>query len=211
MFVTDCYSIENYLVNELVLEKFIIDNCLITNESVIGLTKENFRQQHIIYIKQLKMISAWMMYCRDNNFNVSFNEIKMSDLFEINNDGKLKRKTLTSYSSKFEYLCAKTNTNHFNIEDIKYYYDLINRETKPKKFIRGKYELNFMYMYLRYITENIVSEISQEVKIHNKSACRKDRVVRPKSTIQLNEENIFQVLCNKTKAPDKFRTFIQVI
>lgn len=211
VFVTDCYSIENYLVDEVILEKFIIDNCLITNESIIKLAIENFKEQHIIYATQLKMISAWMMYCRKNNFDVSFNEIKMSDLFKIDENGKLKKKSLPSYRSKFEYLCAKTNTNHFDIQEIRHYYFLIDKESKPKKFIRGKYELYFMFMYLKYISENIVSEVSNEVKKHNKNARKCDKVVRPKTTIQLKEENIFQILYNKTKIPEKLKTFIKAI
>src|SRR5690554_1942157 len=43
VFVTDCYSIENYLVDEAILEKFIIDNCLITTESIIKLAIDNFK------------------------------------------------------------------------------------------------------------------------------------------------------------------------
>lgn len=211
VFVTDCYSIENYLVDELILEKFIIDNCLITNDSIIKLAIGNFKQQHIIYVKQLKMISAWMIYCRKNKFNICFNDIKMADLFKIDESGKLQKKTLSSYASKFEYLCDKTKTRHFNIVEIRHYYNLIDKVSNPKKFIRGKYELYFMFMYLKYISENVVNEISKEVKEHNKNARKQDKVIRPKSTIQLNEENIFQVLYNKTKIPEKLKIFIQAI
>lgn len=172
VFTTDFYSIENYLVDAKILEKFIIDNCLITDENIINLAIENFKNQHIIYVKQLKMISAWMMYCRKNSFKVSFNEIKMSDLFKIDADGKLKKKILVNYASKFKYLCDKTKTNHFDIEEIRKYYNLIDEANNAKTFIRGKYELYFMFIYLRYITENVVSEISKKAKEHNKSATR---------------------------------------
>lgn len=211
VFVTDCYSIENYLVDEMILEKFITDNCFITNESIIQLAIDNFRYQHSTYVKQLKMISAWMMYCRKNKFDVSFNEIKMADLFQIDKYGKLRKKTLSSYASKFEYLCDKTKTHHFDIVEVRHYYNLIGRESKPKKFIRGKYELYFMFMYLKYITENVVNEFSKEVKEYNKMAQRQDKVVKPKLTIQLQEENIFQVLYNKTIVPEKLKIFIQSI
>lgn len=211
VFTTDCYSIENYLVDEKILEKFIIDNCLITDETIINLTIENFNKQHIIYVNQLKMISAWMMYCRKNSFKVSFNEIKMADLFKIDGNGKLKKKILVNYASKFEYLCDKTKTNHFDIEEIRKYYNLIEEANNAKTFIRGKYELYFMFIYLKYITDNVVSEISRKAKEHNRNAIKKDQVTRPKSTIQLNEENIFQVLYNKAKIPEKFKTFIQTI
>ena len=81
VYITDLYSIENYLVDEYVLKKFIIDNCYIHDEEIIKLTVNNFKNQHIEYTNQLKMISAWMMYCRKNKFNVNFNDIKISDLF----------------------------------------------------------------------------------------------------------------------------------
>jgi hypothetical protein len=211
VFITDYYSIENYLVDEKILEKFITDNCLITSESVIQLAVENFKKQHKIFVKQLKMISAWMMYCRKNNFEVCFNDIKMSDLFKIDNDGKLIKKSLSTYRSKFEYLCDKTQSNHFNITEIRFFYNKIKEETKPKKYIRGKYELYFMFMYLKYISENVVNEISREVKEHNKSVRGKDKIVRPKSTIQIKEENVFQVLYNKSKVPIKLKSFLETI
>lgn len=211
VFITDYYSIENYLVDEKILENFITDNCLITSESVIQLAVENFKKQHEIFVKQLKMISAWMMYCRKNNFEVCFNDIKMSDLFKIDNDGKLIKKSLSTYRSKFEYLCDKTQSNHFNIAEIRFFYNKIKEETKPKKYIRGKYELYFMFMYLKYISENVVNEISREVKEHNKSARGKDKIVRPKSTIQIKEENVFQVLYNKSKVPIKLKSFLETI
>ena len=211
VFITDYYSIENYLVDEKILEKFITDNCLITSESVIQLAVENLKKQHKIFVKQLKMISAWMMYCRKNNFEVCFNDIKMSDLFKIDNDGKLIKKSLSTYRSKFEYLCDKTQSNHFNIAEIRFFYNKIKEETKPKKYIRGKYELYFMFMYLKYISENVVNEVSREVKEHNKSARGKDKIVRPKSTIQIKEENVFQVLYNKSKVPIKLKSFLETI
>lgn len=211
VYITDCYSIENYLVDETILEKFIIDNCLITDENIIKISIDNFKNQHRVYVKQLKMISAWMMYCRKNSFNVSFNEIKMADLFKIDGNGKIQKRALPNYSSKFKYLCDKTKSNHFNIEEIRKYYDLIEKANNANTFIRGKYELYFMFIYLKYITENVVIEISKEAKEHNRNARKQDRVTRPKSTIQLTEENIFQVLYNKVKIPNKFKNFIQAL
>lgn len=211
VFITDVYSIENYLVDTVILEKFIMDNCLITHEGTIKVTIENFRKQHSEYVKQLKMISAWMMYCRKNNFNVCFNKIKMSDLFIIDQNGHLKKKSLTSYTSKFQYLFNKTNSNFFCINEIRHFYNLINRETKPQKFIRGKYELYFMFMYIKYISEHIIKEVAKEVTNHNKVATKKNKITKPKLTLQINEENVFQILNNKSKIPEKLKSFIEAI
>lgn len=209
IFVTELYSIENYLVNEVTLRKFIIDNCLITNESVIDATILNFKIQHKEYIRQLKKVSAWMMYCRENKFNVNFNDIKISDLFEINSDGILIKKSISSYISIFEYICHKTKTSHFNLPQIKSYLIKINSESRSQKFIRGKYDLHFMFLYLKYISDYIVLELSEEVKNHNKN--NSEKIVRPKLLVQFNEQNMFQVLFNKVKEPTDLTNFLQAI
>ncbi len=212
IFITDFYSIENYLVDITILEKFIVDNCFITHEDVIKIAKENFKKQHTEYVRQLKMISAWMMYCRKNKFEVNFNEIKISDLFKIDENGILQKKTLSSYTSKFDYLCKKTSSNHFDLNEIKEYYKAIDSESQPQKFIRGKYELHFMFMYLKYISEHVIIEVANEVKTHNRNCLnKKDKVVKPKLTIQINEENIFQVLNNKVQTPNKLKDFIKAL
>ncbi len=206
VFVTQYYSIENYLVNDITLKKFIIDNFFITNEDIIKTLVNNFRIQHQEYINQLKKISAWMMYCRKNKHKVNFNEIKISDLFKINSDGILEKKVLVDYSGFFDYICSKTNTSHFNINEIKKYLSKINIEQNRQKFVRGKYDLHFMFLYLKYIGDNIVKEISDEVKTHNKN--NSEKIVRPKVLIQLNEQNIFQTLQNKVKEPTELTSFL---
>ncbi|SHE43398.1 DUF4435 domain-containing protein [Chryseobacterium takakiae] len=210
IFITELYSIENYLVDEHTLRKFIIDNCLISDETIINLAVENFKIQHKEYIGQLKKISAWMMYCRKHNYKVNFNDIKISDLFFINKEGILKKKDLGSYETSFKYICDKTGCDNFSLPEIKEFYKKIDLESKPQKFIRGKYDLYFMFLYLKYISEEIVLEISKEVKKFNANAPNK-KLIRPKLLIQVNESNIFQILNNKVKLPIKLKEFIDTI
>ena len=66
-----------------------------------------------------------------------------------------------------------------------------------------------MFLYLKYISENILLEISNEVKSHNKKSSEK--IVRPKLLIQFNEQNIFQILFNKVKEPDDLKSFLKAI
>lgn len=209
VFITDFYSVENYLVGEYTLEKFIIDNCLINDEEIIKIAVSNFKIQHREYVNQIKMISAWMMYCRKNKFNVNFNEIKISDLFSIDDNGVLKKKDISTYGGKFKYICNKTSSSYFDISEIKRFYDKICSESQPQKFIRGKYDLHFMFLYLKYISEKIVKEVYDEIKIHNRNCI--DKITKPKLVIQINEQNIFQVLTNKVQVPENLKSFIKSI
>jgi len=206
IFTTEHYSIENYLVDEVVLKKFISDNCNITNEVVIKELINDFNIKHIDFTSHLTKISAWMIYCRRNKFKVNFNDISLSDLFRIDSSGKFIKIKLDEFENHFDYICAKTKTKHFDLKEIKIVYEELISETNKKKFLRGKYELFFMFMFIKYIIEHVVPKLSNKVKEHNKS--NDEKLLRPRVTIQVREENIFQILCNKVREPDTLKTFI---
>ena len=67
-----------------------------------------------------------------------------------------------------------------------------------------------MFLYLKYISENIVKEISTEVKTFNKN-CSGEKITKPKLVLQFNEQNIFQVLNNKVPIPNELKLFIESI
>ncbi|WP_276379077.1 DUF4435 domain-containing protein [Flavobacterium sp. H4147] len=209
IFTTEYYSIENYLVDEIVLSKFISDNCHIHDETIIKELIHDFHLKHADFTKHLTKISAWMIYCRKNKFRVNFNDINLSDLFQIDKDGKFIKIKLDDFENHFDYICNKTNTKHFDLREIKTIYEELISETNKKKFLRGKYELFFMFLFIKYIVDQIVPKLSLKVKELNK--VNNEKFSKPKVTIQVREENIFQVLCNKVKEPDSLKNFINTI
>src|SRR5690606_23160257 len=68
IYITDHYSIENYLTDENVLKKFIIHHCQIDDEIIINSLVEKFKQTYNKYKNYLRKISSWMIYCRINNY-----------------------------------------------------------------------------------------------------------------------------------------------
>lgn len=206
IFTTDYYSIENYLVDEIVLRKFIIDNCHINDEIIINELITDFNQKHCNFTSHLTKISAWMIFCRKHRYAVNFNDINLSDLFKINRDGNFIKIKLNEFESHFDYICSKTKTKYFDLKEIKTIYDELVTETNKKKFLRGKYELFFMFIFIKHITDSIIPKLSKTVKEHNRNHQKK--LIRPKVTIQVKEENIFQVLCNKVKEPISLKRFI---
>jgi hypothetical protein len=206
IFITDYYSIENYLVDGDVLRKFINDNCSIIEDKVIDGLIVDFELKHKDFMSHLTKISAWMIYCRKNKYVVNFNDISLGDLFKLDKDGKFVKIKLSSFKNHFEYICAKTKSNHFDMEQIREIYNTLTLESQKKKFVRGKYELFFMFIYIKYITEHVVPVLSARIKGYNKSS--KEKLIRPKVTLQIKEENVFQVLSYKVKAPTSLLTFL---
>lgn len=206
IFITDYYSIENYLVDSYVLRKFINDNCAITDDKVIDDLVIDFELKHKDFMNHLTKISAWMIYCRQNRYQVNFSDITLSDLFKLNVDGKFVKIKLSNFKNHFAYICSKTKSTHFDMNEIRGIYSRLILESQKKKFVRGKYELFFMFIYVKFITENIVPALSEKIKDYNR--INPEKIIRPKVTLQIKEENIFQVLSYKVKTPASLLSFI---
>lgn len=207
LYSTDFYSIENFLVDDYVLKKFIRDNCFISDERIINDLIGEFRIQRKKFISRLTKISAWMIYCRKNSFEVNFSDFKLSDMFKIDTNGNLKKLKIPPYTSHFSYICNKTGTSHYDYKEIRKIYQTLLLESEPKNYIRGKYELFFMFIYIKHLTDKIVPELSCSARDYNKTT--KNKIIRPKVTLQVKEENIFQILCNKVNEPESLNYFIK--
>ncbi|WP_099367466.1 DUF4435 domain-containing protein [Sphingobacterium sp. 1.A.4] len=206
IYITDHYSIENYLTDENVLKKFIVHHCQIDNDNIITSLVEKFRLTYTKYKEYLRKISSWMIFCRINKYNVVFNNINPSDLFKIDSNGNLIKKKLSNYSNHFEYIRDKIDGDYYNFSEIKFIYTKLASEANDKKYIRGKYDLSFMFMFIKHLVEIQVPIVSSGVsKINRKSTTK---IPKPKVTIQIKEENVFQILYSKVKEPDSLVKFI---
>jgi len=207
IYITDHYSIENYLTDENVLKKFIIHHCQIDDEIIINSLVEKFKQTYNKYKNYLRKISSWMIYCRINNYKVVFNNIKLTDLFKIDINTNLVKNKLTNYRNHFDYIRDKIEGDYYNLSEIKNIYHQLSAEVNAKKYIRGKYDLSFMFMFIKHLVDIHVPKVSSTISAYNRDSTTK--ITKPKVTIQVREENIFQILCNKVKEPASLTKFIK--
>ena len=205
VFETEYYSIENYLVNNSVYKRFLKELCLITNESAISQLKLKFESELKRFYSLMAIISAWVIYCRKNNYKINLSDIDMSKIFHIGHDFIINKKKPPGYKTCFDYICSATKTAFFNLEEIKSIASTIT-SLNPKYFIRGKYELWFMYAFCKATIEVTIPELNAEIKKYNKSNLKK--LPKSKITVSITLDNLMQILGPRTKIPPKLNLFL---
>lgn len=201
IFVTQYYSMENYLVTAEVYGRFLREICYVTDDQVIDDLKNEFIKQLDFFTDKMISISAWVVYCRKNKLQVNLNDIDISKIFSISNDFKIKRCLSSGHKTPFEYICSTTKTNYFNYSEIKSISKELRSIQPAKIFLRGKYELWFLYAFCNNTVEFTIPLLNKEIKKHNTSSGVKK--TKCKVTISIKPENIIQITAPRVRvSPD---------
>lgn len=208
IFETQYYSIENYLVTAEVYVRFLREICLITDGDIISELKGRFIEELRIFSEEMTRISAWVVYCRKNNFDVNLSDIDIAKLFKITKDFNIKRAIPKGAKNRFDYICSVTKTNYYSLPELKEISKNLYRIETPKKFIRGKYELWFLYAFCKNTIEVTVPQLNKKIKDHNRKSDKK--IMKCKVTIQIKPENILQVTAPRVKLSKDISDFLQL-
>lgn len=206
IFETSFYSIENYLVQPDVFKRFLRENCYITDARIISDLIVQFNAQLEIFSKSMISISSWVIYCRKNSFRVNLSDIDISKIFELSSDFKVKKKVSSGHRNPFAYICDTTKTSHFDMYSIKEICTQLKGIHPPKVFIRGKYELWFLYAFCKNTVDITVPKINKEIKKYNLT--NEVKITKCKVTIPIKPENIVQVLAPRVRMPNDISIFL---
>lgn len=206
IFETLYYSIENYLVESEVFKRFLRENCFITDTRVINNLATTFDLQLQNFSQKLIPISAWVIHCRKNSYRVNLSDIDISKIFEISNDFRIEKKTPAGCNHAFDYICKATNTTHFDFGDIRSIIANLKTINPHKKFIRGKYELWFLYAFCKNAVDVVVPKINAEIRKYN--SVNTIKATKCKVTVQIKPENIVQLLAPKVRMPRDIQDFL---
>ena len=206
IFETKYYSIENYLVTSEVYGRFLREICYINEPTLVSHLKAEFDKQLGIFSKMMINISAWVIYCRRNNLSVNLSDIDISKIFHMDSNFKVVRSNLTTKVKTFDYICTTTKTKYFNLNEIKQINKDINQIHPPKIFLRGKYELWFLFAFCNNTIRVTVPELNKSIKKINKSTSTK--VTKAKVTISLKFENLLQVTAPRVRMPNELFDFL---
>jgi hypothetical protein len=207
IFVTKYYSIENYLVKDDVLVRFLKEVCSIRDIATIDEIVNTFKEQLNVFSELMISISAWLIYVREEGFDTNFNNIDISNLFEISNDFQIKKLVNSKYGSAYDYLCKSTSANHpFDYTRILNIARNLSNLGEPKVYLRGKYELWFMFIFCKKVIEIIVPKLNKGIKQHNRS--NKTKITKCNIHIELKEQNILQITAPRVKIPKEVKEFI---
>jgi hypothetical protein len=205
IFVTKYYSIENYLVKPEVYKRFLRELCLINDDVVIEELIRKFNQQLQIFHEMMLAISSWIIYCRKYGLELNLNDVDMYKIITIDSNFKIYKVVPPGYKGIFDYIFASIGIRHLKSSEIQPIYRAL--KTLPaKEFIRGKFELCFLYLFCKNTIDITVPQLNTIIKAHNRSNSKK--MPKCKVQVQLKPENLIQVIAPRVRVEGDILKFL---
>ncbi|UTA66721.1 MULTISPECIES: DUF4435 domain-containing protein [Emticicia] len=209
IFVTAFYSFENYLVNGSILERFLRELCRLEVDNHVKALKDIFEIELKKFSDNVLVMSAWLIYVIKNDYPTNFNEIDLDKIFVIDNDLKIKRRQRKDYKSLYTYLCKSTGTNHnLSFRDVLLIARQLKQLSVPKVYIRGKYELWFLFIFCRKVGNSTIEEIKENIKAFNKN--NNVKISKPNLSIELKLQNIVHIMAPRIPIPSDVKKFLDL-
>lgn len=198
IYITDYYSIENYLVTDEIFER-ILNEVYHFPDIMLDTLKiqEKFQTELEHFYNLMLPITAWIIWARRNSQKPNLRNLDLSKMFILNDDLVLEKTDMCKQSGEITYLermCQVATPPGWqdNVTLI------INElSTLPKKkFIRGKFEVWFLVKFLSKLTmllREALSENRETVKIRT----------------PIGEGNIVAVLGPRIQMPTSVEKFLQ--
>jgi hypothetical protein len=199
-FVTNYYSIENYLVNVDTVEIVWTDIYkLPQNDPRLAQVLQQFQLGHKRFIQLIGPMMAWgiaqkkqepklALAEKRSEKGLNLNNANLKKVFELDSDLKPFKK-----SSGFENLKKATAFNHqLNFASFKNELNKI-KGLEPKKYIRGKFELWYLISFLIELSKILTT---------------KNQPKRAVIKVQLTYENAIEILGGKVPYPKLLNDFL---
>lgn len=159
IFVTSCYSIENYLVSVEMLKRIWIELFHFRFPSgEFDVLAHKFEVAQAKFYRFLLVTMAWSIYLRRAGIPSNLNGLDLCKLFQFNSDMNIEWKiSLRNAQSTLEKLC-QTKTPSGAGKQIRAIAKMLLK-VQPKLYIRGKFELWFLVQFVKAL-ENFYKKIA---------------------------------------------------
>jgi hypothetical protein len=232
LFMTSVYSIENYLVNE---EGFRIILTLgyknIPHQLIENVINE-VRPFYDIFCSRLKIVTSWILVYRASSASCDLDEIKFHDLFvqykdnfscikkvqKVKYDNIILDETINAQTKKRyriqglkEILENRTKADPavFSFSAFLSNYRMINSINDRKKYLRGKYEIWFLFKVLLSSFGARMTAFNEKAANYNAKGENKEKIPRITLKMLINEGNIFSVVPPKMTIPLDIDQFLK--
>lgn len=152
IYVTEYYSIENYLCSVTVMQRALsefvrIQKCTLSTDLIVTRFEEELGHFH----KLMSGVMAWIICMKRLGYRPNLNNVNLSEIFEFDHNQKIHRSRAI-----IAYLCKSTGVQQKGIT-WKTLRSIVrqNRMREPKTFIRGKYESWFFVQFLKKALEHL--------------------------------------------------------
>jgi hypothetical protein len=193
IFVTEFYSIENYLVCSGLVERFFADFVTVSRIEVdLSRIIAVFDDQLRIFHGLLLSTMAWIVVMRRAGHRVMLNDISLDALCEFNDEGAKRRKgrAVVAYLSRVTQTPSPTGV----WRDVRRACRELRR-LPPKRYIRGKFEVWWVLKFIRRVAADlsrVAAESGGSVSVH----------------AQLQESSFVQLLAGAVPTPAALNTFL---
>jgi len=191
LYVTDYYSIENFFVTKTMIRKICEDFYHITDTTQISEIKSRFQQELKTFYRYLLPIMSWVIYLKQQGYQVNFNNLQMDKLFQLNDDLQICKKQQKNYLKILEKHCD-VDTPQKSWIQIKKTVEYL-KKYDAKSYIIGKYELWFFVTFINKI--NIIKDANDKALF--------------KSKTQINEGNAVAILAPRVPFPSSLKLFLE--
>lgn len=153
VFVTDVYSIENYLVSGEVLQSFYRDAVRLRGVAFdIEAILRHFGEQLARFHRAMASTMAWVIVARRAGHKVNLSNIRLKDLFEMDADVHVRCRP----GLRLDSLCSSSGVPPRGAM----YRQLLPltrelRKMNPKRVIRGKFEAWFLVEFWKGVINNV--------------------------------------------------------
>jgi len=138
IYVTELYSIESYLVNRHVFERYFADYVKIRRVDVVfEQMSDEFDRQMVLFHRIARPIMAWVIAMRRAGRRVVLTNVRMGELCSLTNSGTSRRQR----SRLLPYLNRVTQTPESKAiwRNVRGVSDELQR-LEAKRYVRGKFE-----------------------------------------------------------------------
>jgi len=195
IYVTDYYSIENYLVTEAMVRRMFIDLLSFPQSSQdLDELISRFSVSLQSFYDLMIPIMAWILYLRRRQIYPNLSNIKLSRIFRLEDD--LQPIIIQGENPplvQLEQLCGVSTPDTFGADASSVIAELAAIE--PKRYLRGKFELWFLVHFFERSIELL------NTKLANTGKTRKLRT-------QVSETTAVEVLGPRAETPTSLQRFL---
>jgi hypothetical protein len=161
IFVTECYSIENYVVNKEALSRYFKDYVKVRRVDVdVDRVLEQFERDLAHFHKMMLPVMAWIVMMKRAGHRVNLHDVDPGALFGVTDQGNRRkaRRCATAYLVRV----TQSNAGSPNWKHLRTTCAELKR-LPPKAYVRGKFEAWWFVEFGRRILDGL-QRVVQEAK-----------------------------------------------
>jgi hypothetical protein len=195
IYVTDYYSVENYVVSENMLWRVWEDFYYVKEARVdFRIVAKKFREELTNFYDFIRPIMVWIVYCRRNGVSPTLNNINLSSICIVDEDCAVKSLEGLDLINELEQRCRVNTPEGYATACEKISSELLVLESKM--YVRGKFELWFFVKFLERLKQgvnDITLELGQRLKVRT----------------TIGKSNAMEVLGPRTDIPESLEIFLE--